>query len=140
MAEKVSSLKWFGTALKALLVLADHEGRCPSGQMAEKLESKSLYLRKVLTHLVKAGLIHAKEGRDGGYSLAERPENITLAEVYEAMRSETISKGFLEVEGDACFSPSTTSALCELRNEMEGWIVDGLEQKTLADLLAKEKN
>jgi Rrf2 family transcriptional repressor of oqxAB len=137
MAEKVSSTRWFGMALQALIVLASNEGLCPSGKLAEKLESKSVFLRKILTHLVKAGLIKAKEGRDGGYSLVKDPNEITLSEVYDAMRAETFSKGFLDVESKECFAPPTRDALFELRDEMEGWIIEGLEQKTIADLMKR---
>lgn len=137
MVEKVSSTRWFGMALQALIVLADYEGLCPSGKIAEKLESQSAFLRKILTHLVKANLIQAKEGRDGGYSLVKDPDDITLAEVYDAMRAEPFPKGFLDVESKECFAPPTREALFELRDEMESWIVDGLKQKTIADLLIK---
>ncbi|MEI4801234.1 RrF2 family transcriptional regulator [Bacillus sp. NPDC077411] len=138
MKEKVSSTKWFGLAVQSLLVLADYDGICPSAIMAEKLGTKSLFLRKILTHLVKAELIAAKEGRDGGYYLARSANEITLVEVYDAIRADPYSKGFLDVDGKECFSPSTCSALYELRDEMERWLVDGLAKKKLADLLPKE--
>ncbi|MCA1024199.1 Rrf2 family transcriptional regulator [Halobacillus litoralis] len=137
MAEKVSSTRWFGMAVQALVVLAENEGLCPSGKLAEKLESKSVFLRKILRHLVKAGLIHAKEGREGGYSLVKNPEDIKLSEVYEAMRAETFPKGFFNVGGKECFAPSTRESLIELRNDMESWVVAGLEEKTIADLIQK---
>ncbi|MCF6136498.1 RrF2 family transcriptional regulator [Pseudalkalibacillus berkeleyi] len=137
MAEKVSNTKWFGMALQALIVLADQDGLCPSGKMAEKLESQSAFLRKILTHLVKADLIQAQEGRYGGYSLVKKPEEITLAEVYDAMKAENSPTGFLGVESKECFPPPTREALFQLKDEMEGWIVDGLKQKTVADLLNK---
>jgi Rrf2 family protein len=137
MVEKVSSTRWFGMALQALIVLSDYEGVCPSGKIAEKLESQSAFLRKILTHLVKAGLIQAKEGRDGGYSLVKDPRDITLAEVYDVMKTEPFTKDFLCVENKECFAPTTRNALIELRDEMECWIVEGLKQKTLADLLMK---
>jgi Rrf2 family transcriptional regulator, repressor of oqxAB len=135
MVNKVSSLKWFGLAVQALIVLADHEGLCPSGVVAEQLGTHSNLLRKILPNLVKANLIQAKEGRDGGYLLAKDPAHITLADVYFAMRSEPFSKGFLDISGTDCFASSTQDALCSLKNEMEGWIVDGLEKKTIANLL-----
>lgn len=124
-------------ALQALIVLSDYEGLCPSGKIAEKLESQSAFLRKILTHLVKAGLIQAKEGRDGGYSLVKDPRDITLMEVYDVMKAEPFTKDLLCVEGKECFTSTTRSALIELRDEMESWIVEGLKQKTLADLLMK---
>ncbi|WP_273852082.1 RrF2 family transcriptional regulator [Guptibacillus spartinae] len=139
MSEYGSSTRWFGMALQALIVLADHDGICPSGKLAEKLESQSAFLRKILTHLVKAGLIQAKEGREGGYSLIKDPADITLAEVYDAMKAEPFPKGFLDVATKECFAPPTREALFELRDEMESWLVDGLKQKTIAHLIAKKK-
>lgn len=137
MAEKVSSIMWFSLAVQALLVLADHDGLCNSNKLAVKLDSESGFLRKILSNLVKAGLIQAKEGRDGGYSLAKNPEQIILADIYSAIRSEPFSKGFLDVNAKKCFQPSSREALCGLKNEMESWIIQGLEQKTIADLLSK---
>ena len=135
MTEKVTSIKWFGMAVQALLVLANNKGLCPSGVLAEKLDSKSVFLRKILRHLVKEELIQAKEGRDGGYYLVKDPEDIKLSDVYNAMRSETFSKGFFDVESKECFAACTRDSLFELRDEMESWIVNGLEQKTIKDLM-----
>ncbi|WP_420835804.1 RrF2 family transcriptional regulator [Bacillus weihaiensis] len=137
LVEKVSNTSWYGLALQALIILATHEGICPSSVMAKKLGFQSTFLRKVLTHLVKADIIQAKEGRDGGYSLNKSPEEITLAGVYHALTAELFPKGFLNVQSKECFAPPTQDALCDLRDEMEGWIIEGLEKKTLADLLNK---
>lgn len=139
MAEKVSSIKWFGLAVQALLVLADHDQLCPSGMLAEQIGYRSAFLRKILTNLVKAGLIQAKEGRDGGYSLAKDPAEISLADVYFAMRAEPFSTGFLEVNHRVeCFPPKTLNALCNLKNEMEDWLIEGLSKKSIADLLSQK--
>lgn len=135
MAEKVSSTKWFGLALQALMVLAMQDRQCPSVILAEQIGSRSAFLRKILTNLVKAGLIQAKEGRDGGYTLAKDPAQITLAEVYFAMRSDSFSKGFLDVGDGECLAIETHQALCNLKNEMENWLVEGLSKRTIADLL-----
>ncbi|MCA0970567.1 Rrf2 family transcriptional regulator [Halobacillus litoralis] len=135
MSEKMNNVRWFSMALKALIVLAENENRCPSGKLAEKLESRSVYLRKILTHLVKADIISAKEGRDGGYSLSRQPEEIGLAEVYEAVSAETVSKEFFEAEGTCCFSQTSRKSLGELQLDMESWVVEGLKTKTLNDLL-----
>lgn len=135
MTEKLSSTRWFGMALQALVVLSDYEGLCPSGKIAEKVDSESGFMRKILTHLVKAGLIQAKEGRDGGYCLIKAPKDITLLEIYYAINAEPFTKDLLCIENKGCITPATKQALFQLRDEMEGWLVEGLKQKTLADLL-----
>src|SRR5881227_2151385 len=38
-------------------------------------------------HLGRAGIVEAREGRDGGYRLARAPEQITLAAVYRAIHA-----------------------------------------------------
>ncbi|MFC0186686.1 RrF2 family transcriptional regulator [Fictibacillus aquaticus] len=132
---RVSSTKWFGLALQSLLVLADFDGIAPSGALADKLGAKSSFLRKVLSNLVKAGILSAKEGRDGGYYLAKEADDITLAEVYEAMRTDPYAKGFLDVNKEECFAPGTQKALAGLIDEMENWLLQGLSEKTVGDLL-----
>ncbi|RWZ59744.1 Rrf2 family transcriptional regulator [Halobacillus fulvus] len=137
MTDKMNNVRWFSMALKALIVLAENESRCPSGKLAEKLESQSVYLRKILTHLVKAEIIGAKEGRDGGYSLSRKPEDIKLSEVYETIRAETVTKDYFETEGKHCFSSVSQQSLFNLQQEMESWIMEGLQTKTLADLIKR---
>ncbi|MEK8130558.1 Rrf2 family transcriptional regulator [Paenibacillus filicis] len=137
MTDSISSTRWFGLALQILLILADHNELCPSGKIAEKMKSRPSFLRKILTHLVKAEIIQAKEGREGGYTLVKDPKDISLMEVYEAIKAEPLTKGFICMENTACRTPSIESGLLELRDEIEGWITDGLRKKTLADLLNK---
>lgn len=135
MSDKMNNVRWFSMALKALIVLAENESRCPSGKLAEKLESQSVYLRKILTHLVKADIISAKEGRDGGYTLSRSAEEIRLSDVYKAISAETVTKDFFETEGKNCFSGTSQQSLCNLQNEMESWILEGLQTKTVNDLI-----
>lgn len=129
---------WFSLSIQALLVLAENDGLYPSSKLAHKLNSESGFLRKILSNLVKSGLIQAKEGRDGGYSLAKEPNQIVLSDIYSAIESEPFSKGFLDVHSKQCFDESSLTALYNLKSEMESWIIRGLEQKTLADLLSKK--
>jgi Rrf2 family protein len=135
MNKNVSCTKWFGLSVQCLLVLAAYDGICPSTVLAEKLHTKSSFVRKILTHLVKAELVAAKEGRNGGYLLAKKPEDISLVDVYEAVKADPYAKGFLDIEGMECFASSTHDALIGLRDEMEQWLLDGLSRKKLADLL-----
>src|SRR5260370_18315194 len=60
--------------------------------MAQDLHAHAVFVRRVLTHLVRANLVQAREGRDGGYRLARSAEQMTLAEVYQAVRLAGQSK------------------------------------------------
>ena len=137
MSKKVSSMMWFSIAVQALLVLAKNDGLYSSSKLADKLNSESGFLRKILSNLVKSGLVQAKEGRDGGYSLAKEPNQIVLADIYAAIKSELFCKGFLDANSKQCFDEYSLIALCNLKSEMESWIINGLKGKTLADLLTE---
>ena len=78
---------WFSVAVQALVVFAETDGPCSSSAMAQDLKAHAVYLRRVLSQLVRANLIQAREGRDGGYRLARSPEQISLAEVYQAVKA-----------------------------------------------------
>jgi Rrf2 family protein len=73
----------------ALVALADMAGD-PSGpvsarDLAERLRLPLPVLRNILKHLSQAGLVRSTRGQQGGYRLARRPEEISLAELIEAM-------------------------------------------------------
>ncbi|MBB6669502.1 RrF2 family transcriptional regulator [Cohnella nanjingensis] len=53
--------------------------------LAEKLGVSQTYLSKMLTKLVKAGLIHSVSGANGGYRLKRNQEEISFLDVIHAI-------------------------------------------------------
>ena len=53
--------------------------------LIEKLNISDKYLRRIMTQLTKAGLIRSIQGRDGGYVFNEKPENIDLMQIIDAV-------------------------------------------------------
>lgn len=53
--------------------------------LAEKLEVSRTYLSKMLTKLVKAGLIHSISGASGGYMLKRNQNEISFLDVIHAI-------------------------------------------------------
>lgn len=131
--------KWFGYALQALVVLATHRNAvCPSGEMAEHIESQATLLRRVMAQLAKHELVEAKEGRDGGYRLAKAAERITLADVYRAVQAgEPLSLGLVESTSEGMFGQEMQLAFAEIVDDVEHRIVEALEQRTIADLIRR---
>ncbi|MCS1351088.1 Rrf2 family transcriptional regulator [Mechercharimyces sp. CAU 1602] len=136
MNPKTTNTRWFRYALQALVVLAKHDGVCASVEMAGKMDSQSAYLRKILPSLVKANLIQAKEGRDGGYLLVRPPHEITVADVYEAMNlQDSITKELLESSFNQCVPREIQGTFAQLGKEIEQAIVHTLHQKTIQDFI-----
>ncbi len=81
-------------ALRAMALLA----RAPAGEvlvgpdLAERARIPSPYLSKVMRRLVVAGLVVARRGRGGGFSLARAPGTIRLSEVLEALDVEVSAR------------------------------------------------
>lgn len=131
---------WFAAAIQALIVL-DQSGDevCPSGAIADQLRAHAVFLRRVLATLVRAGIVEAREGREGGYRLARPASAITLADVYRAIKSAApddlapapdLSRGPMLPAG-------TLLALAAVLDETEECILAILARHSVAELAAR---
>lgn len=72
----------------AILILA-HLARAPGTQTAQELAARSRVplptVSKLAKELSKAGLVISHRGRNGGYGLARPAEQISVAEIVEAL-------------------------------------------------------
>ena len=72
-------------AFRALVRLSKHDAQetLPAKTIAADMEVSWKYLSRILAALVRAGILQASRGRNGGFRLARPPEDILLAEVVE---------------------------------------------------------
>lgn len=73
-------------AVRAMLDIARHwdTGRRKARQIATSMDIPERFLGQILAELVRADLLIAVAGPDGGYSLSKPPKAITMLEVVEA--------------------------------------------------------
>ena len=71
-------------SMKHLASQADGHA-CSSREIAESFSIPPELLAKILQKLVKNGLLASTHGTNGGYVLAKCPENISIADVIEAI-------------------------------------------------------
>ncbi|HYL41756.1 MAG TPA: Rrf2 family transcriptional regulator [Ktedonobacteraceae bacterium] len=125
---------WFPVAVQALVVIAETEGPCSSSTMAQDLKAHAVFVRRVLAYLVRANIVRAREGRDGGYRLARSAEDITLAEVYQAVK-------LADQQGDTACSSGVNArvqpVLDEIGAEVEHRLLEILGHYTLASILER---
>lgn len=74
--------------LRAVLYLACRGGVCSSKAISEEMSIPRDYLIQLAQPLRRAGVIEARPGKNGGYSLAKDPSEITLFEVIAALDEE----------------------------------------------------
>jgi Rrf2 family protein len=73
--------------LKALLLLAQHDGRGPVlvSDVATEEAIPKKFLEAILLDLNRRGLVQSKKGKGGGYYLRRAPAEITFGEVIRAL-------------------------------------------------------
>jgi Rrf2 family protein len=76
---------WFHVALRALVLLSKTDTLLKSQHIANELGAEPSYVRKILATLSKVEIVSAYGGREGGYTLAKAPREITVGEVYRAL-------------------------------------------------------
>ncbi|GEK34576.1 Rrf2 family transcriptional regulator [Kurthia sibirica] len=122
-------------ALHTMLHLAlNSDNNKPVGvqQLAEQQSVSSTYLSKILTKLVKEGLIISVSGANGGYSLAHNWASISFLEIIHAIEGK--SSLF-----DCHFNHGAGCPIEQVMSSAEKKMEDELMQTTLSDLL-KDKD
>jgi Rrf2 family protein len=117
----------------------------PLAEIAEHDGLPLAYLEHLVARLRKADLVASRRGARGGYLLARPPDQITMAEVVEALEGsiapiECISQG---VDGSlVCARESDPEHVCAAKalwTRVRFSIVRTLEQTKLSDLVPAER-
>jgi Rrf2 family cysteine metabolism transcriptional repressor len=132
----------YGIRVMAHLARRNDDEPVSLGSIADAEGLPLAYLEHLVQRLRKAGLVESRRGAHGGYSLAQPPGDITMAEVVAALEGgiapiECISAdpdGVLVCvrDGDPGHDPCPTKLLW---TRVQGSIVRTLTEMTLADLV-----
>lgn len=121
-------------ALHTMLFLAvnppnEHIG---VAKLAERQEVSTTYLSKILTKLVKSGLVESVSGANGGYKLRPGWEELSLLDVINAI--EGLTPIF-----DYCHSHNPDCLIQKAIESAEDTFLDELNQTRIVDLANKMK-
>jgi Rrf2 family protein len=130
-------------ALRALLVLGLNHDRevLRIQRISDEQKIPKRFLEQILNDLKSAGLVESKRGVTGGYRLARRPEDISLASVIRHIEGalapvSCVSERFYE----KCSCPD--EARCAIRSvmkEVRDAVVKIAERVTVADLCERSR-
>jgi Rrf2 family protein len=128
----------FATGVHALALLASEPDVLQtSDDVAEKLRTNPVVIRRVFSLLHQAGLVDSQKGPHGGSRLARAAKQITLADIYAALDGG-------ELFHSAAFEGAETA---KLRAKLMGVFEDAeaalraeLKRTSLADLVKKSGN
>lgn len=120
-------------ALKVMLDLAQHnDGSYISlADVAERVKESQKYLEATVAALSAAGLILSARGKLGGYKLAKKPEEYTVAEIITSAEGSLSPVACLD---SGCENAGSCLSL-PLWKELDEVIVNFLNSKSLADLI-----
>ena len=128
-------------ASRILLELSTAEGPRPLSvhELSARTAIPAKYLEQIMMRLRSAGIVRAERGVHGGYSLARRPESVTVGEVVRLMDGPLAPTACASKTAHApCPSYRCPSEeLCVLRGlwlEVRDAIAGVLDRTTFADL------
>jgi Rrf2 family protein len=82
-------------ALQAAILLAKNRRLMPASELARILEASPAFISKISQQLVRAGILRAVRGRDGGLALARHPERIRVRDIFRAVDGPLLLAGCL---------------------------------------------
>jgi len=131
-------------ALKALLELALVPAgvKLSSATISTRRNVPVKFLEAILVELKRDGLVRGQRGRNGGYQLAQRPENITFGDVVRLMEGPLALIPCVSVSQYHRCVDCADDRNCELRKlfrEVRDSTATILDGWTLADALDKDR-
>lgn len=79
-------------AFRILSFMAQDESRLYNvDEIFEKLRIPYRYLRKLMTNLTRSGFIESIQGKNGGYKISKKTEDIKLLDILNAVDPEYLS-------------------------------------------------
>ena len=120
-------------ALKVMIDLANHEGEgfISLSDVAERQKESLKYLEASAKQLSAAGLVVSARGKSGGYKLARKAEEYTVAEI---LLSGEGTLAPVQCIDSGCENAGSCMTL-PLFKELDEVIMNFLTSKTLKDLL-----
>ncbi|MEM6428137.1 MAG: Rrf2 family transcriptional regulator [Deinococcota bacterium] len=129
----------FTLAVHILTVLALYEmtqaGPAPSAKLAESVDTNPAFLRQQIGRLKQAGFVTTKLGMGGGTVLAQKPDTITLLDIYRSTEGQTTLHSHHIREGSTCPVGSNIGSFFDtLAQELDSAIATQLTDITIQDV------
>lgn len=127
-------------ALRLMLDLACQDGRqyVPLKAVSTREDISRRYLEQIVPMLTQAGLLKTVRGPLGGYKLAKKTEEITVADILAVTEASPSHIACLDEPGSCDRSESCPSA--ELWREVDDLVNRFLSGITLADLVQRKNS
>jgi Rrf2 family protein len=121
-------------ALHVLLHLGGTQA-IPSDVLAKQTGSHAVVMRRTMAGLREAGIVRSEKGHGGGWTLARPLEEITLADVYDALGMPALFAMQNRTESPGCLvEQAVNAALGDAFAAAEALLLERFRSLTLAEL------
>ena len=126
--------------MRAVLYLAEKGSICSSREVADEMSIPRDYLIQLAQLLRNAGIIHARPGKNGGYSLAKDASNISMLDVFNALQNDRLRSERKEAEDASDLLQDITAACSAVEREMEEYMSSITLQNMIERIHGKESD
>jgi len=105
-------------------------------QVAKRQAISEKYLWQIVNRLKTAGLINAVPGAHGGYTIARKPDEITLADILEALEGKLTLVPCVETASVCARSGACVSR--EVWQEINQKLIESMKSITLGNIITKQ--
>ena len=125
----------FATAIHIMTLLAkDPQEWLTSDWLAGSINVNPVIVRKELGNLKSYGLIESRQGKDGGVRIGKKPEEVNVADIYQAIKnSEVLGKKNQNPNPLCNVGKDINKNLNVLFSETDDLVFEFLKNKKLSD-------
>ena len=126
--------------MRAVLYLAEKGSICSSREVADEMSIPRDYLIQLAQLLRNAGIVHARPGKNGGYSLAKDASEISMLDIFNALQNDRLRAERKEAEDASDLLQNITAACSAVEREMEEYMSSTTLQNMIERIHGKESD
>lgn len=126
--------------MRAVLYLAEKGSICSSREVADEMSIPRDYLIQLAQLLRNAGIVHARPGKNGGYSLAKDASEISMLDIFNALQNDRLRAERKEAEDASDLLQDITAACSAVEREMEEYMSSITLQNMIERIRDKESD
>ena len=134
---KVSTKGTYALRIMTTIALNEDQNLLNVSALSSMTNISDKYLEKIISKLLKAGLLVSFRGVSGGYKLAKEPSEITVNEILNATEGNIKSVGCMNGENCDLFDKCLTVNIWAGLNKV---VSDYLKSISLDDIINKRVN
>ena len=126
--------------MRAVLYLAEKGSIRSSREVADEMSIPRDYLIQLAQLLRNAGIVHARPGKNGGYSLAKDASKISMLDIFNALQNDRLRAERKEAEDASDLLQDITAACSAVEREMEEYMSSITLQNMIERIHGKESD